>query len=347
MGIKFFKKEAPINGGNTLDTKQTLNAQRDIDYANLEKVNANISRSMKSVLTDKTKEYINSKLIQPYYLLQMHANYFCNTIDFECKTPYLKDAVLKVIRASFLFGRAGMFYDEKTNRIFPVAFISGKVDIYGNFNKIMLAPIDSYLSSQTQKPSIERWIEIEGTECTNYVEFKWGTLGISAWITIWPFIQYQYMILQMMVGLSFSYSKKYVYNVVNPLAIKDEMDLYFDPTNFFLVNAGFSGDLSNKFKVIDSNGKTDTTDFLDYYNGVMNTIYSIIGRRVNIDAKKERNVMSEVMSTQENYDILKREYMNQFKIFMEKFNNLPIIAENDASKIELIEYREIGNMDDI
>lgn len=347
----FAIKEPPLTGGNGFVTKHKLDAQVSIDMANLEN-NPNASAVINGVknevvgVSSTSGQYIKERTLETYWLLQLQANYFCNTISFKCNNWSVRAAIIKVIRCAFINGTAGIYINE-AKKMQPVSIISCELDSLGNPVSYKVMPIDLALASQSMKydeNSLSQSFEIteeRNNISKNFFEFKWGTCGISAWVIMMPFIRQQQSMLTMLNTLAFSYIKKYVYTVNDPNSVKTEMELYFDATNPFLVDAGISNGLGNKIKTVDiTGGGSSSKDFLDYYNESIKIWYELFGRRMNSDDKKERNIQMEVEATQRSYNDVQEDYKQQFRIFIQKLRECEYMVG-----LELQEEKEIEDLE--
>lgn len=326
--MSIFSKKPPITNGNAYNTQENLNAQVNIDYANIENprnlskaTNRGTIQSLKNSIggdKSKAKQYIEQRTLQTYFLLQLQANYFCNTIEFECNNNIVTEQIYKIIRGAFINGRAGM-YKTITNKLQPVGIMNKIIDSNGNAIEYTLTPIDNVINSQTAPSKNKKITSFRVKDVENVIEFNWGTAALSAWVIMLPFILQQQSLLTMLNTLSFSYLKKYVYKINDPTAINDELELFFDPTNPFIADTGISSGLNNKFSSFDlSSAGGSQKDFIDYYNESIKIWYELFGRRNNKDDKKERNVSGEVKATQEQYNNLQNDYINQFKLFINR-----------------------------
>ena len=116
--------------------------------------------------------------------------------------------------------------------------------------------------------------------------------------------------------------------------------MFFDPTNPFVVNLGVQEELSNRFASEDIASTKTGTDAIDYYNKLISIYYHLFGRKINNDVKKERNISSEVEASQENYDVVQSDWLNQFAIFIEELkqkSGIDIWVEKENEAILAVE----------
>lgn len=342
-----FEEPQPISNGNKYEVYEDLKKQEEIDLNTINEYMQNTKNtiqdinSLTSAIRSVANVLINEKNIQPYFLLQMQANYFCGTCKFETKDFHLKRMVINVIRCAFLMGCAGIYVNKNLNILEPVYLTNLEYGIDGKLKSAKKLPLNVCLMKMNQTKSLVRdddligFITLNEKECENLCIFSWGTMGYSAWINIWPFINLQHMMLTICIINAFVFDKKWIYKLNNYSSISDEIKLFFDPTNPFIVNIGHTEELANRFSTEDIGGNKTGTDAIDYYNKLMNIYYHLLGRKVNNDFKKERNITNEVEASQENYDIVQSDWLMQFEIFIEELKQksgieINVVKENES-----------------
>lgn len=182
---KSYRGFAPISNGNSYDVYTALEAQKKVDLSNLENTSsANVLGSVNSSINELTKKIVEDHLINEYFLLQLHANYFCGTIEYECDDPKFKSAIQKLIRIAFLYGKACL-YLKSENEIGAMFVSNIKTDAFGNIEEIDLGNGDDSLSlkalekNSSYKPNnLIRLTKKEDID--NCIVFNWGTKGLSA-----------------------------------------------------------------------------------------------------------------------------------------------------------------------
>lgn len=342
-----FEEPQPITNGNKYDVYQDLKNQEQID---LNSINEYLKHSKNTVQDINTllsaikavnKKLIDEKNIQPYFLLQSQANYFCGTCRFDTKDLKLKRMVINVIRCAFLNGIAGIYVNKTLNILEPVYLTQLEYGIDGNLKSCKKLPLNTILMKMNESKSLVKdedligFITLNEKECENLCIFSWGTMGYSAWLTIWPFVNLQHLMLTICIINAFVFNKKWIYRINNFTSISDEIELFFDPTNPFVVNLGVQEELSNRFASEDIASTKTGTDAIDYYNKLISIYYHLFGRKINNDVKKERNISSEVEASQENYDVVQSDWLNQFAIFIDELKeksgiDIWVEKENEA-----------------
>lgn len=351
--VDFFKKTPPISGGNTLEVQARLKAQTAIDLSNVEKPKGGVLGKVKEIFNGKQAltQFIKERIPEEYWLLQLQANYFCNIIKFRNDNNDTTALLIKVIRCAFFSGKAGVYKNELTNQLEGYTVVNVDLNYDGSIKRLDVVPVDLYMQSTSPDYNKTIW-KIKDKETINkFIIFSWGTIGVGAWVLMYPFIKQQHMLLTMLNTQAFTYMKKFTYKVNDPLQMKEEMELFFDPTNPFLISSGMGDDLSNKFAVFDFQS-SNQKDFINYYYESMRIWYELFGRKLNLDNKKERNVSSEVEASQDQFENLHLDIINQFRIFKIKFNEMygseygkiendeHILEEALISEEDLIEDKE-------
>lgn len=337
-----FSEPQPISGGNSFNVYQQLKIQKDIDLQTLQnnQKSNNLMVSLREKIDNISKNLIDVTTFNPYYLLQLHGNYFCNTLKFKSNNPDFSLLLYKLIRVSFLFGRSALVFDSLLGKAYGGYVAEIRYNLYNEVEYIKIGNLDDALINQTGELNSSVYKEYWGEDCKNVLVFNWGTLALSAWVIIYPFCKQQQQLLKMLVGQSFSYNKKFIYKINNPNALSNELDLFYNVNNPFIISL-MEDDLSNKFDTFDNNSG-DTLSFIEYYKEFCGIMYHLLGRQVNLDNKKERNVSSEVEANQNNFSIVQNDYINQFKCFIEQINKVSDKLQYNGLQLE---YEEVINDD--
>ena len=106
------------------------------------------------------------------FLLQLQGDYFCNTIKFKTDNQRLNRVISEVIRASFLYGEAGIVFDSKLKTYYGVVLVNSESDLTGERTKIEVAPIAQYLTSKTMIKKPSKVITLRKERVNEYVGFK-------------------------------------------------------------------------------------------------------------------------------------------------------------------------------
>lgn len=319
------KADGYISHGDTYQVEQKLNAQEDISISNAKAIsNASLGKSTGQI-SELVQTYINDKNIDDYWLLQIQTNYFSNIFDCEIDDFDLYLEIKKMIRAAFIDGKAALYKNGDRWVAVRLSYINGE-------------PWISLINEFSEGEFKEIWKPNLKVNNDEIIPYYWSAYGWNAWVYFYPFVKAQNVLLRMLLIQSFSYNKKYIYNVLSQNAIKDEMKAFFDPLNPFLINLGDDG-LNNLFQTIESGGSNVARDFIQYYKEYIDQWYQLFGRRSNVDNKKERNISVEVNASQDSIDILQQEPIMLFKLWCMKFSKMSgiqvsIIEREDLNKKE-------------
>lgn len=334
-----FGREQKLSGGNFFEISQQLKAQETIDINTIPQRMKMVENEYNKVMEEVNQELVNKYSIQPYYLLQLQANYFCGTCKYECSDYKFNEVMQEVIRCAFLYGKAGIYFEN--GFYFPIWISRVERDITGKVKLIEYGHIWDALEAQDGNTQNFNILTAKDKECEKIVIFKWGTLALSAWIIVWPFVLFQAMLLKMTIIQSLFYNKKLIYKISQQTRVASEIKKFFDPLNIFIWVLA-EDNLSNKFEFFEQSISQNGVDFLDYYKEVIAIYYHLFGRRLNNDVKKERNITSEVEASQENYDVVQSDWLIQFKIFVNALQEkikpfgiqLKVIEEKDNQQKE-------------
>lgn len=137
--------------------------------------------------------------------------------------------------------------------------------------------------------------------------YGWGML------TKWrPFLRQLEDILIMLSASSYVSFKRVIYNVADVSAYDTEIGLLYSPYSAVICNVSPDGLTGNKFKEFDVSG-AGTDGYFLYLDKLLETYYSLLGRRSNVDFKPERNISDEVGANQEAFDFMQSEWKTQVR----------------------------------
>lgn len=311
-----FTKPQQVSGGNLFNVDIKLKVQEEINKQNSLNVENN------NRIKGKLKTKLDKFNIPDFYLLQLQANYFVNTVKYKTDNLEVYKLLPLVIRLAFIDGMSGIYYDRLNDKLIPIYIGKLELNDFGEIEKLeYLNAFNVIFSYEWLMNDKKVFKTLTGEECKNVAIFKWGQAAISCWMVVWKFVQFQNQLLRMMVSNSYLLTKKYVYNVENQFSLNDEMDMFFDPDLPFLkVNKNL--DLNNKMKVQDNTNNIDMMQTVEYYKGMLSIYYALIGRKINQDAKKERNLAGEIETNTQNFKILERDWLVQFDIFCKELKEI-------------------------
>ena len=315
-----FSEEQKISNGDLFEVAQKLRAQKEIDlryYVNSQNVD------------NKIVQMIDSQMLNAYWLLELQTNYFANSFNYEIEDMNLYQKIKMMIRVAFKNGIAGI-YKVKDNYL-VVAISNLETDHYQNVIKAKAININNSNIDFTES-TLKNFAEYEINDVENLCVFKWGSAGLSAWITIYKLCLIQQDLLTMINVDKFSYLKKLVHIVNDPSSSSQEVDDYFNIYKPFLKKLKGT-DLKNRIEVLAEAQNSNPNVLIEFYKQTMGIYYAIYGRRTNNDYKKERSITQEIGLTSDNYKILEKDWIDEFKVFAYNFKkqfNMEIkVFEND------------------
>lgn len=320
-----FSDQPPITGGDSFQTKIQLEQQEQKALNNLPL----FSKEYKDTVDDLFKPL----RYEEFRLLLFQAKYFCNIYPIISESVKLTNAISICKYTAFLYGRAAIY--RESGRFLPCYIKKAKKSLTGQIIKLDLALADTVLSSYGESPKPPTTFKLKAEDIEKNVVFmNWDTLSIGAYYMFLPFIKLQLNLLDMLTTEGFTLIKKLNYHASSPNVVKDEMTNFFNPRSPFNIFTPIEDEMRSRFKVLDLN-ESDKNNFLQYFEFTMNTYYSLLGRRFNIDMKPERNVSSEVEASQSNFDILEAEHIVQMENFIKDFKNkFGIVIKDYKEEVE-------------
>ena len=301
-----FSEEQKISNGDLYEVAQKLRAQKEIDlryYVNSQNVD------------NKIVQMIDNQMLNAYWLLELQTNYFANSFNYEIEDMNLYQKIKMMIRVAFKNGIAGI-YKVKDNYL-VVAISNLETDHYQNIIKAKAININNSNIDFTES-TLKNFAEYEINDVENLCVFKWGSAGLSAWITIYKLCLIQQDLLTMINVDKFSYLKKLVHIVNDPSSSSQEVDDYFNIYKPFLKKLKGT-DLKNRIEVLAEAQNSNPNVLIEFYKQTMGIYYAIYGRRTNNDYKKERSITQEIGLTSDNYKILEKDWIDEFKVFAYNF----------------------------
>ena len=329
-----FNEPQYMSNGNLYDVYNRLAAQKGLDLStlpNFKKVDKEIQRQIKNL----SNSFINDKSLDDYWLFNLHANYFTNTIVYKCNNFKFNSLIQSVIRYAWINGKSGIYFDKSVNKVYGIIISNIVMNSYGDIEEIQYWPLALNENCKFNEVLDKPLFKITGKDCENVCILKWGTAAISAWIMYWPFVKLQGMLMRMITSQSLAFNKKYIYKIINPNVDLTEMELWYDPLNIFILDV-VGGDINNKFKTNEMSGEAPT-DFIEFYKQVCGIYYTMFGRRMNLDFKRERNTVEEVSMTSGSIENLERDWYTQFLIFVENIKDI----NNKLNMIENLQIDEV------
>lgn len=289
---KIFKKEIPLDRGNSFEVEKILTTKEN-------NIKSYIKRDIDAPIIYKQYNY--------WELLNFQADYFTNLLQVTFEDNALDNKIYLLFRCNFLFGNCGLY--KKGDQLIPVVESTSDIYVDGSIKKIVAYSAYEVISKQgaLKDNTYNKKIVITKNDLKNYARLVVPSYQFGAIIRWNKFIEQQESLLKKIYGYSYILTRKISYNVNDIDASTTELKRFFNDDYPFFVNMDPLGANGNTFttKGIEGSGQSD--DIFYYYDKWINIYYQLLGRRFNADKKGERNVTSEIESTQDNFDILENE----------------------------------------
>lgn len=326
-----FSKPQPISGGDLYDKRLKYEARKNNALNSLpSKGNyETIINEVSNQLTTLNEEMFKSRLIQPWYLFQLIINQHTNQFGFLCNNTELAEIIIAMKRNTKINGDSALIIDEKIGKIYPVNVIQRKYDKYyqvTEFKYSLMSESLEYQSAFSPKDNKSIVYDFKASETRRAYLFKNGSMGISAWLTIWPYVLQLADILKVINSDLFNYVKKFALKLKEPKTLPTDLKNFFNLDNPFLIIASFfENEFANKIEMLELDNADKESTMFNYYNQFREVYNTLFGIRLNIDTKAERNIAVEVNANQEQFNDIQKEYENQFKIFISRVADDPVI----------------------
>lgn len=304
-----FNQEPPITGGNSFEIKQILEAQDTINKNTIPRMNFN-----------KYKTMIEENSYNLWWILQFHANYFTSLFRVKTEDHKINKMIYDCFRVHFMFGGCGIY--KKGDEIFALYENKVNTDIHGNIISIEFKNILDLLASKNidDFEAVKTCMILPVEELDkNYARLRPTSIGFGAIVTWMPFIKQQVSLLKKIYMYSFVFHRKISYRAADASTSTAELEAFFNEDVPFYIELDGDIGTGNKFTSdsLKNSAGGGVSELVDYYNFFIETYYHLLGRRYNVDDKKERNITSEVDVSQSNFDILH----NEDRIVKEDFLN--------------------------
>lgn len=252
-----------------------------------------------------------------------------------------------LFRLNFLYGNVGIYFVD--NKPIPIVENKTKINEFGEitrvegYNGYELLQSNGLLSEVESR--LKRKYTIIGEELkNNYIRLYAPSYNYGAYVRWIKFIRMWGELLKTINTYSYLLVKKIMYNVNDESAAVDEIKRFFDSNSPFLINKDTNSPDSNKFEIAggDSGG---TNDIFTYYDRWLEIYYGLLGRKINVDRKKERNITNEVEMSEDNFDILENEIKVNRKNFLKLFSSrigISVIYLEDEEDTNEKANEEIG-----
>lgn len=315
----------PLTGGNSFVSKQAFDAREDINETFKvsesceSRLSFDVARNIPSSVEGYTLQ-ISKPIYNDWFLLCQEAQYYGNLFDVDTEDNEIKKMWKMLTWTLFFYGNAAV---EKLGDKYLVYCLTGEIKRDGTGYPIEAGGLLSFLALSDKVTSEDlKNKEIEGTKILkgdNVVFFKYNMLEYSCWITLHPFLKELQQLMIICKTSSRLLAKKLKFTENNEEGSLDELDAIFTPWLPYLKVKGVNPTKSNS--AIMNNtieeikiGSGNTKDITDYVDWFQNYWYSKLGRRTNVNEKQERNINSEVMTSQNNFDVLENELRDWLEI---------------------------------
>lgn len=316
----------PMTDGNVFNQKKQFDAQEEINESFRVPEYTRAGTSFDSKVNDlKNINFISQVSIptyQDWFLMLQEGQYYTNLYDVETEDVEIKKMWKMLTWTLYFYGNAAV---QKLGDKYMVYCLSGEIIRDGTGYPIEAKGMSSSIAMSSQiKPDELKTISPAqliplNSKSENIVFFKYNQFEYSAWLTIYPYIKELQNLLTMSKVSSYMLSKKLKYVENNEEASTDELNCLFNPNLPYIKVKGVNP-LSNNKALIGNTieeikvGSGNTKDITDYIDWFQNFWYSKIGRRTNVNEKQERNINSEVMTSQNNFDVLENELRDWLEI---------------------------------
>lgn len=320
---KIFKKENPYNGGNSFQMEKILETRWENTLAWVNRENN-----------------INREMYNEWELLNFQADYNASIVRFTFSDSLLDNMIYLLFRLNFLYGNVGILF--KDGKPIPIVENKTTIDEFGEMTKIEgfngyeLLQSNGLLSEV--KSRLQKKYTITKNDMDNYIRLYAPSYNYGAYVRWMKFIRMWGELLKTINTYSYLLIKKIIFNVNDEGAAIEEIKRFFSSNSPFLINKDPDSATENRFEVagMDNGG---SGELFTYYDRWMEIFYSMLGRRINVDRKKERNITNEVEMSESNFDILENEIRVNRTNFLNEFSKkvkkpVRIIQEDKDSDSE-------------
>lgn len=181
-----------MTNGNKYQVHKELQTQIELDLATTPDKEPHFKSTVQDIngLTEAIRNIsnslVNEKNIEPYFLLHMQADYFCNTCKFETTDTLTKRNITNIIRGAFFMGCAGYYKNTKLNIYEPIYATALDYSADGRLKGAKILPLSTCLQKMNEAKNLvadynfNGFRDIKGEDCENLALFHWGTMGYSA-----------------------------------------------------------------------------------------------------------------------------------------------------------------------
>lgn len=314
--------QPPISGGNSFSMNEYLNAKE----ANIHLFKERNVQSLDSFTSRITAELDAQSINNTYnywFILNFMADYFSNIVPFRFKDVNIQRAVMIAIRLGVIYGQSALWWND--NKLAGMYINNLEHDEMGYPKVLDLASGVSLLLTQSKQ--YDGKTEFKGYEALKvvpkevddniftFLPYNYRVGGLINWR---PFLLTFERLLKMVYTNSFQYAKSFTYRVNDVEMAYDEIKMFFNNENPFLIEVGNDDTpLANRINKIEIGDSGSSYNLFTFIKDYLNLFYELIGRRENTDKKNERNIKGEVQASQNNFDVLQNELTNSIHYLLE------------------------------
>ena len=300
----------PLTGGSIFSDMNTL---------------INSENIMLNSLKNQLANNINNDLYYQYWqILDFHCDFFINQFQLKnINDMELLNDILLCFKMVFYNGNGLIFVDKNQHRqVFYI--IKKNYDVHHELKSIEVGYAQDFINFRHNIEDIKKnnntvlLTKTDLAKCAYIDGFK------PYWIKWLPFCKLQTELLKIINNLQYFLNKKILINVNDPNVFKEEIQLYFDNNNPFLIN--IEGDNLNGNKFVPKGLITNSNEVepvLNYYVKTISFYYELLGRRIEDASLNKANIIkNQVNASQKAFDILNNNEYLAKKIFIDKLNSL-------------------------
>lgn len=313
---KLFKREPPLNGGNTIQVNTELVNRYE---TTLQYISANLDDGF-------TKNMYNW-----WELMNFQADYNTSLVRFTFEDSLLDNMFYLIFRCNFLYGNVGIIVEG--DKYIPIVEGKSVVDECGNLKYIEGYSVYEMLNSagllqsdnindykiDKLKKSASKCYRLKGDDLNNYIRLYTPSYFYGAYVRWFKFIKMWDKMLKKINTYSILLTKKIMYDVNDVAAANIEIKRFYNDDYPFLINLDTATPNGNKFSV-DTPENSGVEQLFFFYNEWLKIYYEMLGRRLNVDKKTERNITTEVEASQETFTILENECIINRTNFLQQFS---------------------------
>lgn len=320
----------PITGGNTYTTKLEIETKDEIIKSwagtSLQRASNNISKALGADTQKNSYNYL--------FLLNFIADYFSNLVRFKFEDEDINRAVSIAIRLGVIYGKSAFW--KVGEKVAGMYLNRLELDLMGYPSSVNMMLGQKVLMT-TEELEDPQGLGIDKTVDENLLIFLPYNHRVGGMVTWRPFLLTLERLLKMVYTNSYQYLRSFTYKVYDSETMLDELKLFADINNPFIITYGGNEDISNKFGSIDLQKNGTGLELMEFIKEFQKVFYELIGRGMNTDKKSERNIAGEVEASQNCFEILQNELKTNVEFFLEKVKKLT------GCNYEILEEKEEQN----